>query len=112
MLEYPQWRLGLELWIGTFNNKELQLSSYSDIKDAWKQASGWNTDRIAGKRLKNEAGGYGVVFDLFIFDIHRNNCRLLTKISRNTIYIRGVYSHSEYDKWCKQNIHQGKLKKG
>ncbi|EHH1182868.1 hypothetical protein J7G23_004281 [Vibrio vulnificus] len=111
MVEYPQWKIGMELWVNTFNKKELQLSSYDDIKGAWKQASGWNTDRIAGKRLKNEDGSYGTIFDLFVFDIHGNNCRLLAKISNNTMFIRGIYSHSEYDKWCKQNVHQGKLKK-
>ena len=111
MIQYPQWKVGLDLWICSFDKKELQLSSYSDIKDTWKQTSGWNTDRIAGIRLKNEDGSYGTVFDLYVFDIHKNDCRLLAKIHSNTIFIRGVYSHSEYDKWCKQNVHQGKLKK-
>lgn len=91
--------------------KALQLSSYDDIKDAWKRTSGWNTDPIAGHRLKNEDGTYGTIFDLFVFDIHGNNCRLLAKIHNNTVFIKSIYSHAEYDKWCKQNIHQGKLKK-
>ncbi|PWQ97985.1 hypothetical protein DKW60_09060 [Leucothrix pacifica] len=111
MIEYPQWKIGMDLWISTFNNRELDVRSYKDIKDAWQQASGWNTDRISGKRLKNEDGDYGTVYDLYIFDIHGNDCRLLAKINGNIIFIRGIFSHAEYDKWCKQNIHQGKLKR-
>ncbi len=97
--------------MGTFDKKELQLASYASIRKVWKQASGWNTDRIAGKRLKNEDGSYGTIYDLYIFDIHKNGCRLLAKINNNTIFVRGIYSHSEYDKWCKYNLHQGKLKR-
>lgn len=111
MIQYPQWKIGMDLWICNFNKKELKISSYSELKDSWKKASGWNTDRIAGRRLKNEDGSYGKVFDLYVFDIHKNDCRLLAKINNNTIYIRGVYSHAEYDKRWKKNIHQGKLSK-
>ena len=111
MLQYPQWRGGMALWLGTFGRGELQLDTYEAIRKEWKAASGWNTDRIAGRRLRNEAGSYGTVFDLYIFDLHGTECRLLAKISNSTVFVRGVFSHAEYDKWCKQNVHQGKLKK-
>lgn len=111
MIEYPQWKIGLDLWVGIFNRKELEVSSYQEIKDTWQQASGWNTDRVSGKRLKNEDDSYGEVYDLYIFDIHSNDCRLLAKINNNILFIRGIYSHAEYDKWCKHNVHQGKLKR-
>ncbi len=111
MIQHPQWAFGLELWLNTFDKKDLQLNCYADIKTTWRQASGWNTDRISGKRLKNEEDGYGVIFDMYIFDIHKNDCRLIAKISNNTIYIRGVHSHADYDKWCKHSVHQGKLKR-
>lgn len=109
MLKYPQWRVGLGLWIDTFDKPSLDLTSYDDIRSAWREASGWNTDRVAGRRLKNEDSSYDIVFDLYIFDIHGNECRLLTKIKNNTIYVRDILSHADYDKWCKNNVHQGKL---
>lgn len=108
MLKHPQWRVGLGLWIDTFNKKDLALKSYDDIKNTWLGASGWNTDRVPGRRLKNEDDSYEAVFDLYIFDIHNNGCRLLSKIKDNVIYVRDILSHSEYDKWCKNNIRQGK----
>lgn len=111
MLQYPQWRVGLDLWIATFSQKGLSVVSYQEVRDKWKQASGWNTDRVAGARLKNEDDSYGSIYDLYIFDIHGTDCRILSKISKGTIYIRAVFSHAEYDKWCNNNIHQGKMKK-
>ena len=108
MLEYPQWRVGLELWIDTFDKRDVVLASFDEIRTTWREASGWNTDRVAGKRLKRENDSYEDVFDLYVFDVHKNGCRLLTKVRNNIIYVRKALSHAEYDKWCKQNIHQGK----
>lgn len=107
MLKYPQWQLGMELWIAAFDKKDLQLNSFSEIKDTWKSMSGWNTDRIPGRKLKND--DHDVVFDLYVFDIHGTACRLLAKIGGNIIYIIDVLSHAEYTKWCNKNVHQGKL---
>lgn len=109
MLKYPQWQLGMEIWIAAFDKRDLQLNSFSEIKEKWKSMSGWNTDRISGKRLKNEH--YSVVFDLYIFDIHGTSCRLLAKIQGNNIFVRDILSHAEYTEWCKRNVHQGKLKR-
>ena len=111
MLQYPQWQVGLDLWCHVFSQSSLNAHSYNQIKDIWRRASGWNTDRIAGKRLKNENGGYGTIFDLYIFDVHGSSCRILAKLGHNTLFVRDILSHSEYDKWCKHNVHQGKLKR-
>jgi mRNA interferase HigB len=111
MFEYPQWKAGLELWCQVFEQKSLKAGSYNLLKKTWKEASGWNTDRIPGRRLKNEQGDYGTVFDLYVFDVHGTDCRILAKLGSGTLFVRGVFSHAEYDKWCKQNIHQGKLKR-
>jgi len=111
MLAYPQWQIGLDLWCQVFDQKQLNANSYQEIKKAWLDASGWNTNRIAGKRLKNEHGDYGSVFDLYVFDVHGTDCRILAKLGHDILFIRGVFSHAKYDKWCKKNVHQGKLKR-
>ena len=107
MLRHPQWRVGLALWLDTFDQRKLDLQSYSDIRNTWLEASGWNTDRVPGRKLKHEDDSYNLVFDLYIFDVHKNACRLLVKVKDNTIYVRDILSHAEYDKWCKHNVHQG-----
>ena len=35
--------------------------------------------------------------------------RILTKIRNKTIYVRDILPHADYDKWCKNNVHQGKI---
>lgn len=107
MLKHPQWRVGLALWLDTFDQRKLDLQTYNDIRTTWLDASGWNTDRVPGRRLKHEDDSYDIVFDLYIFDVHKNECRLLTKIKDNTIYVRDILTHAEYDKWCKHNVRQG-----
>ncbi len=39
-----------------------------------------------------------------IFDIGGNNFRLIAVIhyNRQKVYIRHVFTHAEYDRWCKQ----------
>ena len=104
IIKYPQWSLGLNLWIEVFKNKSLNFESYQQIRDVWKNASGWNTDRIPARRIieNNFEGG----FDVYIFDIHGNDCRLITRINaeNNIVFIRLVSSHAEYDKWCKAKV--------
>lgn len=111
MIQYPQWAVGLDLWISTFDKKDLKLSAYSEIKSAWAQSSGWNTDRIAGSRLKSDKHKFELIFDMYVFDIHKDDCRVTAKIYNNTIYVQGVYSHAEYDKWWKKAVHIGKQKR-
>ena len=104
MLKYPQWLVGLTLWVNIFKQGELNFESYQQIKDVWKSASGWNVDRIASGRAKPNT--FGGDFDFYIFDIHKTNCRVVTRINsvHNRIYIRFVGSHAKYDEWCKAHI--------
>ncbi|GAA4650666.1 hypothetical protein GCM10023116_29490 [Kistimonas scapharcae] len=98
----PQWARGLELWRSVFRQKGISFESFEQIRQVWKEASGWNTDRVPARRLKNES----TTGDLYIFDIHGNDCRvvcLLRKVG-NIFYVREVMSHADYDEWCKRNI--------
>ena len=104
MIKHPQWAFGLSLWLETFKSKQIDFESYQQIKTVWKDASGWNVDRVAAKRVtENNFGGN---FDLYIFDIHGTDCRVITRINAltNIIYIREVSSHAEYDKWWKAKV--------
>jgi mRNA interferase HigB len=102
--EYPQWSLGLNLWIAIFKDKNLDFESFQQVREVWKNASGWNTDRVPSRKiLENNFSGD---FDVYIFDIHGTDCRLVTRINAesNTVFIRKVASHAEYDKWCKAKV--------
>lgn len=104
MTQYPQWRVGIKLWFDTFDDKGLRFQSYQQIKARWKSVSGWNTDRIPARDLK--PGAKKGPLDLYVFDVHKNDCRILAWISpmQGAAYVNGVYSHAEYDKWCKANV--------
>ncbi len=97
--EYPQWRFGLQLWLEIFKQKDVNFESYQQIKQIWEQASGWNVDRIPAKKVTDIAFNGD-------FDIHKNKCRIITRIqaATNKIFIREVYSHAKYDKWCKTKV--------
>lgn len=105
MLKYPQWRVGLQLWLDTFNRAGLAFESYQRIKELWKNQSGWNTDRVPSRKITDNKF-QGDNYDAYIFDIHKNDCRIVTRIdaNRNKIFIRGVFSHAEYDEWCKHHF--------
>lgn len=104
MLIYPQWKVELKLWIDVFNKKELKFESSIHIKNIWKNKSGWNVDRIPTKKLKKEAQRYGPL-DIYVFDIHKNKCRIIVWCNTRSshLFIEGIYSHAEYDKWCKKH---------
>ena len=101
---HPQWQFGLQLWLETFKQKEINFESYQQIKQIWKDASGWNVDRIPARKVTDAA--FKGDFDIYIFDIHKNQCRMITRIqtATNKIFIRAVYSHAEYDKWWKTKV--------
>ncbi|EGR4429549.1 type II toxin-antitoxin system HigB family toxin [Vibrio cholerae] len=105
MSTYPQWRVGLQLWYDTFNKSSLNFESYQQIKDQWLSQSGWNTDRVPARKIK-DCSFQGDNYDTYIFDIHKTDCRVVSRIDtkRNKIFIRGIFSHAEYEKWCKANI--------
>ena len=101
---HSQWHFGLQLWLEIFKQKEINFESYQQIKQVWKNVSGWNVDRIPARKVTDVAfKGY---FDIYIFDIHKNECRIITRIqaTTNKIFIRYVYSHAEYDKWWKTKL--------
>jgi len=102
--EHPQWQFGLQLWLEIFKQKEINFESYQQIKQVWEEASGWNVDRIPARKVTDAA--FKGHFDIYIFDIHKNQCRIVTRIqaATNKIFIREVYSHAEYDKWWKTKL--------
>lgn len=104
MLIYPQWKVGLKLWLDVFNKKNLSFESSIHIKNIWKNNSGWNVDRIPANKLKIESKKGPL--DIYIFDVHKNQCRIITWGSPkiHCFYVKGVYSHAEYDKWCKKQV--------
>lgn len=103
--KYPQWSVGLYLWYQTFSTAGLKFESFQQIKDLWKSKSGWNVDRVPARNIK-EVAFEGDDFDLYIFDIHGTNCRILTRINtqQNRIFLRKILPHAAYDKWCKEHI--------
>lgn len=105
MQQYPQWRVGLQLWLDTFSSGLVRFESYQQVKALWKNNSGWNVDRVPARKIK-ENHFQGENYDLYIFDIHGANCRLLARLdnARDKLFIRDVLSHAEYDKWLKANL--------
>ncbi len=49
--KYPQWSLGLSLWIEVFKDKSLDFESFQQMREVWKNASGWNTDRVPARKI-------------------------------------------------------------
>ena len=56
--------------------------------------------RVVGMFRKVNDATFKGNFDIYIFDIHKNKCRIVTRIqaATNKIFIRDTYSHAEYDK--------------
>lgn len=105
MTEYPQWSVGLALWNQTFSTSGLKFESYQQVKDLWKGQSGWNVDRVPSRNV-TEVAFQGDNYDLYIFDIHKNDCRILARVDnmRNKIFIRDILSHAKYNQWRKKHI--------
>ena len=106
MSQYPQWRVGLNLWIETFDRPWLDLQSYDAIKDAWQASSGWDTDSIHGQQLNSEEDNDNTLLDLYIFHIHRGECRLLTRLRNQSFYVIDILPRADYEQWCKHNAQQ------
>lgn len=105
MIQYPQWRIGLQLWKDTLSSNQVSFESFQQMKDLWKERSGWNLDRVPARKIRDNSF-QGSNYDLYIFDIHGTHCRLLARLDseRNKLFIRDILSHSEYDKWLKANL--------
>lgn len=98
---HSQWRVGIKLWLDVIDDPKLRFESYEQIKAYWKLKSGWNLDRIPARSLRKEAQKGPL--DMYVFDVHKNNCRILAWINpmSGSAFVKGVFSHAEYDKWCK-----------
>jgi len=69
--------------------KNCKAGNHNELKQTFKAA-----DYVAGKYT--------------VFDVGGNKYRIVAVIHYNTqmVYIRGVFTHREYDKWTKE--HRGK----
>lgn len=105
MNRYPKWHVGLQLWKDTFGSNLVRFESFQQIKDLWKSRSGWNTDRVPARRIRDNQF-QGDNYYLYIFDIHGTQCRILARLDsvRDKLFIRDILSHADYDKWVKANI--------
>jgi len=101
MSKHPQWRVGLNLWIDTFDKPWLDLQSHDAIKNTWQEASGWNT-----KRLDTEGSSHDAPFDRYVFDVHDNDCLLLTRFRNQSFYVIDILPPADYEQWCKHNAQQ------
>ena len=104
MKTHAQWKVGLKLWLDIFDNHALSFESSVFIRDTWKNASGWNVDRIGSSKLKKESQKGPL--DIYVFDVHKNDCRIVAWGSpkAHIFYVKAVYSHAEYDKWWKDQV--------
>lgn len=71
--------------------------------EAWyKIASRSNFAGFADVRRTFQAADY--VSPFTVFDVGGNKFRIIAAIhyNRQKIYIRHVFTHAEYDRWCKQ----------
>ncbi|WDY57759.1 type II toxin-antitoxin system HigB family toxin [Pseudomonas sp. PSKL.D1] len=101
---HARWRAPLSLWLTTFDRPSLRFDSFEQLRNTWAETSGWNVDRVPFSKLR-EPSRKGPL-DIYIFDIRKNECRIVTWINprMGTIYIKAILSHPEYDKWCKSDI--------
>lgn len=85
---HPAARSPLESWYRVVSISS--FSSFADVREAFRSVD------------------YADSFT--IFDIGGNSFRLIASIhyNRQKVYIRHVFTHTEYDRWCKQN--RGKRK--
>ncbi len=104
MTAHAQWKVGLKLWLDVFDCGALPFESFSFIRDLWASTSGWNVDRIPARKLRKESRKGPL--DIYIFDVHKNDCRVVVWGSpkAHTFFVKGVYSHAEYDKWWKDQV--------
>lgn len=104
MDKYAQWRAPLSLWLTTFDRPPLRYESFEQFRSVWLDVSGWNVDRIPHSKLKG-ASKKGPL-DIYVFDIKKNECRLITWINtkNGTIYIKDILPHADYDKWWQNEV--------
>ncbi|WP_338884669.1 MULTISPECIES: type II toxin-antitoxin system HigB family toxin [Xenorhabdus] len=111
MQKHAQWKVGLKLWLDVFDKVSLRFESYAQIRELWLKTSTWNVDRIPHELL--EAGSKKGPLDIYIFDIHKNKCRIITWLNpkSGTFYIKDVCPHTEYDKWWRKQTKSKRSKR-
>ncbi|EJN20438.1 type II toxin-antitoxin system HigB family toxin [Pseudomonas sp. GM80] len=101
---HGQWRDPLTLWLTIFDRASLRFESFEKLRQDWTSASGWNVDRIPHSKLRltSKKGP----LDIYVFDIKKNECRVITWINTKTgtIYIKDILPHAGYDKWWKGDV--------
>ena len=82
--KHPEAQRAMEAWHQAARN--CASRNYSELKQTFSTA-----DYVPAKYT--------------VFDVAGNNYRVVTVIHYNTqmIYIRGVFTHAEYDRWTKEN---------
>ncbi|MDE9432061.1 type II toxin-antitoxin system HigB family toxin [Xenorhabdus bovienii] len=60
-----------------------------------------------------EAGSQKGPLDIYIFDIHKNKCRIIAWLNpkSGTLYIKNVCSHTEYDRWWREQTKSNRPKR-
>lgn len=102
--KYSQWKVPLTLWLDTFDTPSLRYESFEQIRGVWIDTSGWNVDRIDRSKLRQPSQKGPL--DIYVFDIKKNECRVIAWINtRNgSIYIKDILPHAGYDKWWKSDV--------
>ncbi|MEQ1974611.1 type II toxin-antitoxin system HigB family toxin [Xenorhabdus sp. SGI240] len=111
MQKHAQWKMGLKLWLDVFDKVSLRFESYAQIRELWLKTSTWNVDRVPHELLG--AGSKKGPLDIYIFDIHKNKCRIITWLNpeSGTFYIKEVCTHTEYDKWWRKQTQSKRSKR-
>ncbi|MBU4486999.1 MAG: type II toxin-antitoxin system HigB family toxin [Candidatus Delongbacteria bacterium] len=79
-------------------SKKQHLAWYEETK-----AAEWKTP----KDIKDRYSSASILSDnIVVFNIKGNNYRLVTKLSykNQTVFIKFIGTHPEYDKWIKKNL--------
>ncbi len=101
---HGQWKAPLSLWLTTFDRATLRFESFEQLRQTWATVSGWNVDRIPHSKLRPTSRKGPL--DIYVFDIKKNECRLIAWLNARTgtLYIKAILSHAVYDKWCRSDI--------
>jgi len=104
MSTHGQWKAPLSLWLATFDRPGLRYESFEQLRATWAGASGWNVDRIPCAKLK--ASSQKGPLDVYVFDIKKNECRIISWINTKSgiIFIKDIFPHAVYDKWWRSEV--------
>lgn len=102
--KHNQWKVPLALWLTIFDKSGLRYESFDQFRRVWIDASGWNVDRIPSSKLRDSSKKGPL--DVYVFDIKKNECRIVSWVNtkNGTIYIKDVLSHADYDRWWRNEV--------